>query len=71
MKNNHNNRLFPEAAEPVDESSGELDQVTSKDVSFLLTQLEVFNWGPFRGLHRAEFDSQGSKVGSKSRISAD
>lgn len=30
--------------------------------SFLLYRLEVFNWGPFRGLHRAEFDPQGTAI---------
>ncbi|HET6247549.1 MAG TPA: ATP-binding protein [Tepidisphaeraceae bacterium] len=30
--------------------------------SFLLHQLEVFNWGPFRGLHRAEFDKAGTAI---------
>jgi uncharacterized protein YPO0396 len=30
--------------------------------SYLLQQLEVFNWGPFRGLHRAEFDSDGTAI---------
>lgn len=30
--------------------------------SYLLHQLEVFNWGPFRGLHRAEFDRDGTAI---------
>jgi len=32
------------------------------DSSFLLSQLEVYNWGPFRGLHRAEFDPGGTAI---------
>ena len=30
--------------------------------SFRLHQLEVFNWGPFRGLHRADFDKGGTAI---------
>lgn len=30
--------------------------------SYLLHQLEVFNWGPFRNLHRAEFDKDGTAI---------
>lgn len=30
--------------------------------SFRLHQLEVFNWGPFRNLHRAEFDNGGTAI---------
>jgi uncharacterized protein YPO0396 len=30
--------------------------------SYILQQLEVFNWGPFGGLHRAEFDSDGTAI---------
>jgi uncharacterized protein YPO0396 len=30
--------------------------------SFILTQLEVFNWGPFGGRHCAEIDPQGSAI---------
>jgi len=35
---------------------------SSQDSSFLLSQLEVYNWGPFRGLHRAEFDPAGTAI---------
>lgn len=34
----------------------------SKQTSYLLHTLEVFNWGPFRGLHRAEFDRDGTAI---------
>jgi uncharacterized protein YPO0396 len=30
--------------------------------TFRLVQLEVFNWGPFNGLHRAEFDRGGTAI---------
>lgn len=30
--------------------------------SFLLTSLEVFNWGPFQGKHRCEIDPYGSAI---------
>jgi len=36
--------------------------VASKEASYLLHQLEVFNWGPFCGLHRAVFDPNGTAV---------
>jgi uncharacterized protein YPO0396 len=36
--------------------------VATKDTSYVLQQLEVFNWGPFRGLHRAEFDPNGTAI---------
>ncbi|MCR9291908.1 MAG: hypothetical protein NXI32_04260 [bacterium] len=32
------------------------------DSSFLLSQLEVYNWGPFRGIHRAQFDPAGTAI---------
>lgn len=38
------------------------DGLATKDVSYLLQQLEVFNWGPFCGLHRAVFDSSGTAI---------
>jgi uncharacterized protein YPO0396 len=38
------------------------EHAAEKDSSFLLTQLEVFNWGPFRGLHRADFDPLGTAI---------
>lgn len=42
----------------------ELDEFdnTNSDHSFTLSQLEVYNWGPFRGLHRAEFDPAGTAI---------
>ncbi|MCG8649730.1 MAG: AAA family ATPase, partial [Pirellulales bacterium] len=38
------------------------DNVASNDTTFRLSQLEVFNWGPFGGLHRAEFDREGTAI---------
>lgn len=32
------------------------------DTTYRLAQLEVYNWGPFNGLHRADFDSQGTAI---------
>ena len=32
------------------------------DSSFLLAQLEVYNWGPFRGIHKAQFDPGGTAI---------
>lgn len=32
---------------------------TEEAQAYCLTQLEVFNWGPFCGLHRVEFDAAG------------
>ncbi len=34
----------------------------NSDPSFLLRQLEVYNWGPFHGLHRADFDPAGTAI---------
>lgn len=34
----------------------------TSETPYHLRQLEVFNWGPFRGLHRAEFDSDGTAI---------
>ncbi|MGE3637381.1 MAG: ATP-binding protein [Pirellulales bacterium] len=33
-----------------------------KDTTYRLTQLEVYNWGPFNGLHCAEFDPLGTAI---------
>ena len=38
------------------------DCVATKDASHLLHELEVFNWGPFCGLHRAVFDPNGTAI---------
>ena len=38
------------------------DGLATKDAPYLLQQLEVFNWGPFCGLHRAVFDSRGTAI---------
>ncbi len=32
------------------------------ETTYLLRELEVFNWGPFAGLHRAEIDPQGTAI---------
>ncbi len=34
----------------------------SADSTYVLQQLEVFNWGPFVGMHRATFDPRGTAV---------
>ncbi|MDP1562465.1 MAG: ATP-binding protein [Pirellulaceae bacterium] len=41
-----------------------LDDISNSppDSSFLLSQLEVYNWGPFRGIHRAQFDPAGTAI---------
>jgi uncharacterized protein YPO0396 len=41
---------------------GVSEESVNSDTSFLLSELEVYNWGPFRGLHRAEFDSAGTAI---------
>ena len=38
------------------------DDVATRDTSYVLQQLEVFNWGPFCGLHRAVFDPNGTAI---------
>ena len=35
---------------------------STADPTWLLSELEVFNWGPFSGLHRAEFDPAGTAI---------
>ncbi|MES9884601.1 MAG: ATP-binding protein, partial [Sedimenticola sp.] len=30
--------------------------------SYILNQLEIYNWGPFKGLHRTDIDPQGTAV---------
>ena len=30
--------------------------------AYVLRELEVFNWGPFAGKHRAEFDERGTAI---------
>jgi uncharacterized protein YPO0396 len=44
-----------------DQSANEL-AISNSDPSFLLQQLEVYNWGPFHGLHRADFDPAGTAI---------
>ncbi len=46
------------------QEQNDLDRIhtSGSEPSFLLSQLEVYNWGPFRGLHRAEFDAAGTAI---------
>lgn len=43
-------------------ASQEFEEIISDDSSFTLTEMEVFNWGPFSGLHHAEIDPRGTAV---------
>ena len=36
--------------------------IAQGEASFVLTRLEVYNWGPFRGMHRADFDPRGTAI---------
>ena len=54
--NNERSGLFARQTAGVDKP------LPDSEPSFLLKQLEVFNWGPFRGLHRAEFDARGTAI---------
>ena len=38
------------------------DDLPTHETSYLLTDLEVFNWGPFAGLHHAQIDPQGTAI---------
>lgn len=49
------------AAEQASLFAGEPD-LTQPEETYRLTHLEVFNWGPFSNLHRAEFDIAGTAV---------
>ena len=48
-------------AELYPDLSPELDSATSEP-TWLLHQLEVYNWGPFSGFHQAEFDPAGTAI---------
>ncbi len=37
-------------------------EINPDESTFVLQQLELFNWGPFSGLHRADFDSEGTAI---------
>lgn len=37
-------------------------EAVSRDTTYRLERLEVYNWGPFNGLHRADFDSIGTAI---------
>lgn len=39
-----------------------VDEADTSETTFRLGQLEIFNWGPFAGLHRASFDPQGTAI---------
>jgi len=39
-----------------------LSELSHSQPAYCLTQLEVFNWGPFAGLHRIDFDPNGSAL---------
>lgn len=39
--------------------SAPLNEISTDSPAYCLSQLEVFNWGPFAGLHRIEFDPSG------------
>jgi uncharacterized protein YPO0396 len=47
-----------------EDQSGDLFALENspRDSPFVLHQLEVFNWGPFAGMHRAEIDPRGTAV---------
>lgn len=32
------------------------------EATFRLARLEIYNWGPFRGLHRVDFDPEGTAI---------
>lgn len=49
-----------ESTGPVSESSP--SELQSSEGSYVLSELELYNWGPFQGLHRAEFDPRGSAI---------
>lgn len=38
------------------------DESESTERTYWLVELEVYNWGPFRGFHRAEFDPFGTAI---------
>lgn len=54
----------PQNQEPdgIDQEEFESMPVAQGEASFVLSRLEVYNWGPFRGMHRADFDSRGTAI---------
>ncbi len=38
------------------------DAAETIETAYVLSELEVFNWGPFSGLHRAEIDPNGTAI---------
>ena len=46
----------------LDSSSANGSENSVEPDAFLLRELQVFNWGPFGGFHRAEFDPRGSAI---------
>jgi len=57
-------KIKPQNQEPdaSDQEVFESMPVAQGEVSFVLSRLEVYNWGPFRGMHRADFDSRGTAI---------
>jgi uncharacterized protein YPO0396 len=45
-----------------DATDGLPRQTTARAATFVLDQLELFNWGPFEGMHSAEIDPEGTAV---------
>ncbi len=37
-------------------------EANSDDTTYVLKRLEVYNWGPFNGLHQADFDPDGTAI---------
>ncbi len=35
---------------------------SNSETTFILKQLDIYNWGPFCGRHKAEFDAEGSAI---------
>ena len=41
---------------------GVMFETLSNRSPYIIEQLEIYNWGPFSGLHRADIDPQGSAI---------
>ncbi len=39
-----------------------VDEIPTRETNYRLRELEVFNWGPFQGIHRAEIDPRGTAI---------
>ena len=53
---------FEVSGAELDSSSAKSSENSVEPDAFLLRELQVFNWGPFGGFHRAEFDPRGSAI---------